>query len=123
MHGGSPAKTPPTSEMRPSSMETTSMPTEVTSAEVTSSEVTSAKVATAMTTAAVAAAVTAPMPTAASCRSRARKRKGQRKCNHGQEFESRHDNLLKLPSLTPSASGTIGSTPRYNATSDNASRA
>jgi hypothetical protein len=101
-------------EMRPATMETTG----VAATEMASSKVPAAVTTTAVTTTAMA---TAAMATAASCMDRARKRKRERKNNHGQEIEFRHDNLLKLPSLTwrpsliPSASGTIGITSCHNA--------
>jgi hypothetical protein len=87
VHGGSTAEMPPASgEMPPSSAETTG----VRAAEMAATaKVAAAVAATAVATTAVAAAT--------SCIDRARKR--ERKHDHGQEIEFRHDNLLKLPSL------------------------
>ncbi len=87
---------------------------EMSAAEMSPAKVTAAKMAATpkMTTAAemtatAEVAASAAMPTASAmttasaassgCVDRARKR--ERKNNHGQEFELRHDNLLKPPGL------------------------
>ena len=99
-------------EARPAAMETAEMrataaeTADACAAEMSTTKVTAAKMAATskMTTAAemtataeMAAAATMTTASAApsGCVDHARKR--ERKNNHGQEFELRHDNLLKAP--------------------------
>ena len=95
---------PVTAEMRATAAETA----DACAAEMSPAKVAAAKMAATskMTTAAemtatAEVAATAAMTTASAassgCIDRARKR--ERKNNHGQEFELRHDNLLKPPGL------------------------
>jgi hypothetical protein len=77
-------------------------PTAAEAAGASASEMAAAAVpATAEVGAAVTSAATTTPASAASSGGIDRARKRYRKNNHGQDFEFRHDNLLKPPPLSP----------------------